>query len=130
MELPDEWVRFSSFLVLPNIPCQVIIPNQTDCSITNVALDQHPSYPKEGRVVLYLTVSGSPPVAVVPFTLSSFESATIDLHFAGNERLIFTSTGVPIPLHISGYISEEGELQIDNGITQEVPVVDVKVSDE
>jgi hypothetical protein len=39
-------------------------------------------------VVLYAAVNGEPSVTIIPFTIGAFESSTVDLHFAPDDKII------------------------------------------
>jgi hypothetical protein len=115
MEVPTEWSSFWASIVLPSTACTVKIPPTTECSLTNVALDQDAAVSDAARVVLYVSVNRSPQVAITLFTAGRFESATVDLHFTTGEDVVFTTAGDPVPVHICGYFTGSLALEIDNG---------------
>jgi hypothetical protein len=120
MDLPDDCATFWAALVLPGLPCRVAIPDNTECALTNAALDQGDGNPPSGRVVLYIAVNGGAPVAVLPFTVGAFESATIDLRFGPGDRAEFTVAGSALAVHVCGYLNGGIALEIDNGAPPQV----------
>lgn len=113
MELPDEFHTFWSAVVIPGKPCTVEVPSDTDCSLTNVAIDRGEA--REGRVILGVSVNGGPQVAVAPFTIGTFESTGVDIKFSRGDTVVFTTTGTAVPVHICGYLAGGFFVSIDNG---------------
>lgn len=107
---------FFTTIALPNHPCKILIPESASWQITALNLDQNETYPKEGRTTLYVSVDNSEPTALVPFTIGSFESASVNLQFFEDDHLIFTVKGTPIPVHISGTLCGAMSLDVDNGV--------------
>jgi hypothetical protein len=54
--------------------------------------------------VLFISVNGSSPVALLPFTIRIFESSSVQLLFVEHDRITFTTTGTAIPIHIAGWL--------------------------
>jgi hypothetical protein len=115
MEVVGEWRTFWATVVLPDLPCKVNIPQNAELSVTNLALDQLDSVSDGSRTVLYLSVGDSRPVALAPFTVGRFESTPVDLHFAENDHLVFTTRGAPVPVHVCGHLIGALALDVDNG---------------
>jgi hypothetical protein len=121
MDFPADCSTFWTACVCQGKPCTVTVPEDTECALTNAALAQEASNPEIGRVVLYATVNGEPPVAIIPFTIGVFESSTIDLHFASGDTIIFTSNGAAVSIHISGYLTGGLSVNINSGGQPELP---------
>jgi hypothetical protein len=119
MELPHEWTSFWAALVLPRIPCKISIPEDTECTLTNIALDQEASFPPGIRVILEVSVAEAPPVAVSCLTPGQIESVSVDVQFAGGDRVTFTTRGSEVPVHLCGYLTGGCRLNIHNGATTE-----------
>ena len=119
MELPDEFHTFWSAEVLPGKPCTVKIPSGTECSLTNVAVaatDQTP-----GVVTLSVSVNGSPPVAIAPFTIGSFESTGVDIKFSHDDTVVFATSGAPLRVHLCGYLTGGFFVDVENGAPPRPP---------
>lgn len=116
MELPDQFSAFWGTAVVPGKPCRVTVPFDVECTLTSAAVDQSADVPANGRVVLYVSVNGAAPVAVIPFTIGRFESSSLDLKFGGGDNVIFTTVGVAVPIHICGFVNDGLGVDIDNGV--------------
>jgi hypothetical protein len=116
MDCPVSFGSFWSCLILPKKPCKVTIPLDAECSLTNLALDQDDAI-TSGRVVVSVSVNDSPPVAIMPFTVGRFESSAVDLRFSGEDRIVFTTSGAELPVHISGYLDGAFCPEVDNGVS-------------
>lgn len=104
MELPDEFSSFWHASVNPGEICRVEVPSSVECFLTAVCVACEDAHPPEGRLILSCKVNSGKEHALVPFTLNRFESATVDVRFRETDVILFKVTGVPLPVHISGYI--------------------------
>jgi hypothetical protein len=114
MDLPDEVCTFCGFEVLPGMPCKFTVPRDMTVAVTNVALEQN-FEATSGRVVLYVAVNDSQPIAIMSFIIGRVESAGIDLKFSESDRVVFTTKGLPIGVHVCGYLNGGFSLNVDNG---------------
>jgi hypothetical protein len=116
--MDDDLARCTTFwaaVVLPGLPCTITVPKKVECALTNAALDQDEGRPDSGRTVLFLSVNGSSPVSIFPFTIGVCESSSIQLRFVGNDRITFTTSGIAVRIHIAGYLKGGVSLDVDNG---------------
>jgi hypothetical protein len=114
VEDAPDFGSFWSTVIFPGKPCQITVPEEAECSLTNLALDQD-SAVDSGRVVLSLSSNKGPSIAIMPFTLGRFESSKIDLMFGSGDTLSLTTAGAQVPVHVSGYLDGAFALKIDNG---------------
>jgi hypothetical protein len=121
MELPSEWNSFWAVEVLPEHACRIVVPEGTDCSLTNIALDQGSDLSPGTRIILDISVNDSPPVAISCFTLGRFESASVDLKFGSGDRIALTSRGGTVSVHACGFLTGGLALEVDNGSSPPAP---------
>lgn len=113
MDLPDELTSFWSAQVKPGRTCKITVPAETDVVLSNAALAQESGRPETGKVTLMASVNGDDRVAIIPFTINSFESSMLDVQFGEGDVVIFTTIGENCPIHISGYINGGYALSIE-----------------
>ena len=114
MELPEDFTTFWSTVIMPNVPCKISVPEGVGCFVTNIALDQE-DLPEKGRTIVNVSVNNSPVVTVIPFIVGSFESSMTDLQFGSNDRIVFTTKGTQIKVHLCGYLTDGFFFFFDNG---------------
>ena len=115
MELPDEFTSFWSAQIQPETKCKITIPERIDCVLSNAALSQDSSRPESGKVILFAKVNQFPEVAVISFTINSFESSMLDIQFSEGDVIEFSIQG-ECPVHIAGYITGGYALDIENPV--------------
>ena len=110
-----DFSTFFASVILPEKPCTFTVPEDADFTVTNLALDQAAGLPTEGRVVVYCSVNGAPPVCVAPFTLGKFESTQVSLRFCYSDRVEFTTKGAAVSVNFAGFLEGCMGLDVDNG---------------
>lgn len=130
MDLPLDFTTFFSALIIPGTDCKVQVPDGVGCFVTNIALDQK-ELPSEGKVFVEVSVNGSSPVTVVPFTIGRFESTYTDLRLGSGDCAVFKLRGAKVRVHLCGYLTGGMTVDIDNGCEDEPlvplpPVEDTK----
>lgn len=112
----DDSANFWSATVYPEMPCKFQVSERSEVFLTNVAAQQNEENLLLGRVTLNVQVNNNPEVSIIPFNLCKIESASVDIVFSENDKVVFTSAGVAIPLNICGYTIGNTSLNIDNGM--------------
>lgn len=112
----DRSVNFWSATVYPGMPCKFQVSEESEVFLTNVAAQQNEENLLLGRVTLNVQVNNSPKVSIISFNLCKVESASVDIVFSEDDKVVFTSAGVAIPLNICGYTIGNSYLNIDNGM--------------
>ncbi|OHT16053.1 hypothetical protein TRFO_13562 [Tritrichomonas foetus] len=112
MNLPDEFSAFCTVTVNPKTITKVKVPAGTKLSLTTGAAVP-PKGVESGRVVLYARVNDGPEVAIFPFTIGKFESATTDLFFTEGDAIEFMTKGAEAIVQISGYVSDGFSLFVE-----------------
>lgn len=99
----------------PDKLCTATIPDEAECTITNIALDSNvENRPSSGRLVLYLKVNSQPEVAIASFIIDKNENISTELHFSPGDKLTFRTSGTSIPVHICGLIFNAFALNTEN----------------
>lgn len=113
MDLPDELTSFWSAQVKPQGTCKITVPAEMEMTLSNAALAQDSERPETGRTILMAKVNNEPEVAIIPFTINSFESSMLDLQFKEGDVIEFTTVGAECAIHISGYVNGGYGLSIE-----------------
>ena len=133
MQLPSEFSAFWHVRVYPGIPCTLSIPEESRCTLTNVALAEISDSPhiKGSRAVLTVSVNGSEACAVAPLTSGLFESTIVDVKFDGGDQANFSIFGDEMPVDLSGYFLG-AEVSLDNGVPTppQSPAIEVASNEE
>ena len=109
-EIDETFTAFWSVTVNPGTIQKVKVPAGMDATLTNGGLNV--TSQTEGNVVLYVKVNGGDAVALFPFVVGQFESATTDLVFGEGHVMEFWTQGAAIPVQINGYLN--GGFALDN----------------
>lgn len=104
-EIDDGFTAFWSVTVNPGTIQKVTVPGEMDATLTNAGLNITDPSLASGNVVLYVKVNEGTPVALFPFIVGKFESATTDLMFGEGHVMEFWTEGDAIPVHLNGYLN-------------------------
>ena len=109
---------FESLTIQPGVSTKIEIPKGTILSISQISLYPLPEMPNSGRVVLYVsfqTEKGqSEKIAIAPLTINICESLSVDFKFNSSSPIIFSTSGSPIPVSLSGHKDSLEQLNIQD----------------
>ncbi|EAY21133.1 hypothetical protein TVAG_283030 [Trichomonas vaginalis G3] len=127
MLLPDNYSTVWTTIISSEKPCTVKVSEHATLHITNLCVGREEYTPQTGRLVLYAKVNDQDEVALIPFTLGSFESSQVDFNFNEGDVIVFTVKGAKASVHASGFLT--GLLAIDIENARE-PLIKNEVKEE
>lgn len=105
MQLPDEFTSFWGIIIEPGKIAKVLVPDGTDCILTNVCFGQEQQMDKDAKTSLFVRIKGQEPAHLINLKVGYFESTQMNLTFGENDELEFYTEGAPYSVHISGFLN-------------------------
>ena len=113
MELADDIFTVWTGIVTPEKPFVVTTSDDAILSITNLCIYPTEETKTSGRVLLYVKVNDQPEVCLVPFTLGSFESTSIDFQIDSGDVATFNIKGAKANIHMIGNLRNVFEVKTE-----------------